>query len=109
MPAWNEVGAVAWAEFSRRADLGNGLILYPFEAIEGALLTPAAAGGLAFTAMAAPIMLGVRGVSDPAALRRAFEGFWYWGDWRALCQALAFLAQLAASALLLRGDRARHP
>jgi hypothetical protein len=67
------------------------------------------AGGLAFTAMAAPIMLGVRGVSDHAALRRAFEGFWYWGDWRALCQALAFLAQLAALAMLLRGDKAAHP
>ena len=134
MPAWNEVGAVAWAEFSRRADLGAGLILYPLEAFGGALLTLAAAigvhfdrsaprpaavalyaavllaaGGLAFTAMAAPIMLGVRGVTDPAALRGAFEGFWYWGDWRALCQVLAFVAQLAALAMLLRGDRATHP
>jgi len=134
MPAWNEVGAVAWAEFSRRADLGNGLILYPLEAIGGALLTLAAAigvhfdrsaprlaavalyaavalaaGGLALTAMAAPIMLGVRGVADPAALRRAFEGFWYWGDWRALCQVLAFLAQLAALAMLLRGGEAKRP
>jgi hypothetical protein len=134
MPAWSEVGAVAWAEFSRRADLGNGLILYPLEAIGGALLTLAAAigvhfdrsaarlaavslyaavvlvaGGLAFTALAAPIMLGVRGVSDPAALRNAFEGFRYWGDWRALCQVLAFPAQLAALAMLLRGDEAKRP
>ena len=23
MPAWQQVGAVAWAEFSRHADLGN--------------------------------------------------------------------------------------
>jgi hypothetical protein len=43
MPAWQQVGATAWAEFSRHADLGNGLILYPIEAIGGALLTIAAA------------------------------------------------------------------
>ena len=27
MPAWRQVGIVPWAEFSRHADLGNGLIL----------------------------------------------------------------------------------
>jgi hypothetical protein len=43
MPAWQEVGAVAWAEFSRHADLRNGLILYPLEAIGGAILTVSAA------------------------------------------------------------------
>ena len=36
MPAWEEVGAIAWAEFSRYADLGNGLIFYPLEALVGA-------------------------------------------------------------------------
>ena len=38
MPAWQHVGAIGWAAFSRNADLGNGLFLYPFEAIAGALL-----------------------------------------------------------------------
>jgi hypothetical protein len=33
MPAWQEVGATNWAEFSRHADLGNGMWLYPIEAI----------------------------------------------------------------------------
>jgi hypothetical protein len=29
MPAWRWVGVRGWAAFSRRADLGNGLVLYP--------------------------------------------------------------------------------
>ena len=128
MPAWQQVGAISWAEFSRHADLGNGLVLYPIEAIGGAALTLAAAimfrfdrttpqaaavpmyvavlfaiGGLVLTIKAAPIMLGIKGLSEPAALQHAFEGFWYWGNLRAVCQVLAFLAQLAALAMLLRG------
>jgi hypothetical protein len=129
MPAWHHVGATAWAEFSRHADLGNGLIRYPLEAIGGAVLTVAAAislhfernascpaaislyvavllvaGGLALTLKAAPIMVGIRDVSEPAALQHAFEGFWYWGSLRALCQVLAFFAVLVATAVLLRRD-----
>src|SRR5438105_5051199 len=38
MPAWQTAGPEAWAVFSRNADLGNGLVLYPLEAIGGALL-----------------------------------------------------------------------
>src|ERR1041385_3277950 len=93
MPAWQQTGAVAWANFSRHADLGNGLILYPVEAIGGALLILAsaiafhidrtarrpallpvyaallfAAGGLALTFKAAPIMLGIRSIDDPVML-----------------------------------------
>ena len=35
MPAWRIVGANGWAAFSRHADLGNGLVLYPTAAISG--------------------------------------------------------------------------
>src|SRR5215471_6933748 len=42
MPAWRHVGVFPWAEFSRHADLGNGLILYPVAAIGGTLLSIAA-------------------------------------------------------------------
>jgi hypothetical protein len=129
MPAWQQVGVISWAEFSRHADLGNGLVLYPIEAIGGAALTFAAAimfhfdrtapqaatvpmyvavlfamGGLVLTIKAAPIMLSIRSLSEPTALQRAFEGFWYWGNLRAECQVSAFLAQLAALAMLLRGN-----
>jgi hypothetical protein len=126
MPAWQEVGAVAWAEFSRHADLGNGLILYPLEAIGGAILTVSAAtrlhfernvsrsaaltldasaaltiAGLAFTLKAAPAMRSIREATDVTALQSAFEVFWYWGNLRGACQVLAFVLQLGAIALLL--------
>src|SRR4051812_14190268 len=42
-PAWHDLGAEAWAQFSRRADLGTGLIVYSVEAIGAALLLVAAA------------------------------------------------------------------
>src|SRR4051812_41277262 len=48
MPAWQQTGATAWADFSRHADLGNGLVLYPLEAVGGALLTLGAAIGISF-------------------------------------------------------------
>jgi hypothetical protein len=43
MLAWRKVGTRSWAEYSRHADLGNGLILYPLEAIGGAILAVAVA------------------------------------------------------------------
>lgn len=117
MPAWEQVGASAWAEFSRHADLGNGLFLYPFEAIGGFLLILAAAvsfhfdrattgrstlslygavlfsvGGLLCTLKAAPIMLSIERVSDRAALQHALDGFYFWGDIRGIFQVLAFFA-----------------
>jgi hypothetical protein len=129
MPAWQVVGAAGWADFSRHADLGHGLALYPIEAFGGALFALAAAigfqferdapssvrillyvsvvlaaGGLLLTLEAAPIMLGIRDVTDPAALAHAFEGFWFWGNLRAICQVLAFIAQLAALAIWLRRE-----
>ena len=32
-PAWHQLGAEAWAAYGRQADLGNGLVAYPMEAI----------------------------------------------------------------------------
>jgi hypothetical protein len=121
MPAWQQVGASSWAEFSRHADLGNGLLLYPIEAFGGALLTLGAAasyyfdriarpsfaiplcaaivfslGGLLLTIEAAPIMLGINNVNDPAALQAAFEGFRFWGNIRGASQVLAFAALMWA-------------
>jgi hypothetical protein len=119
MPAWEHVGAIAWGQFSRHADLGNSLVLYPLEAFGSTLLTLAAASsfyfdrvtrrdaaaplyiaallciaGLIFTIKAAPLMLGIREVNEPGALQSAFEGFRLWGNVRGACQVLAFAAQL---------------
>jgi hypothetical protein len=121
MPAWEQVGAPAWAEFSRHADLGNGLLLYPFEAIGSFLLILVAAvsrhidrpargrfelplyaavllsaGGLFCTLKAAPIMLGIGHLNDPAALQHALDGFYFWGDIRGVFQVLAFVAAVWA-------------
>jgi len=127
MPAWRRVGVRAWAEYSRNADLGNGLFLYPFEAIGGAILTSAAAiaffldptaarmaalpvslavvfvvGGLLATIGAAPKMLSLRQVDDEAGLQAAFRGFDRWGFLRGILQVLAFWANLWVIVAILK-------
>ena len=121
MPAWEKVGASGWATFSRHADLGNGLVLYPLEAIGAFLLivltavslyrggaarvrimlplcsaAVLAAAGLLCTLKAAPIMLSVGHLDDPASLQQAFDGFRFWGDIRGAAQVLAFFATIWA-------------
>ena len=122
-PAWEALGPHAWADYSRHADLGAGLILYPLYGIGLLLLAsataaryrldphaPRAAGlpvyltvGLAgaviaTTIKAAPIMLDLPGLGDdPAALRHAFEQFTLWGvEIRGVFGVLAFLTSLWA-------------
>jgi len=119
--AWRKLGVVAWADFSRHADLGPGVLLYPLEAVGGALFTLAAAlsyhidakshrsaavpihlaalgvvGGLLLTRKAAPQMLNLRTISDTdtAALQSAFDRFTFWSYLRLAAQATAWLANL---------------
>jgi hypothetical protein len=41
MPAWKILGARPWADYSRRADLRNGMFLYPFSPLHShALYAP---------------------------------------------------------------------
>jgi hypothetical protein len=121
MPAWQTVGVVGWANYSRLADLGNGLVLYPLLAIGGTLLSVAAAVGFArrekreisvgipiyaaaalttigllLTLKAAPFMLSLRhiGNEDAASLQHAFYHFEFWGGLRAVFQTLAFGSNL---------------
>ena len=126
MPAWRRVGVRAWAKFSRRADLGNGLIVYPLELAGATIFTVAAAmalhrdrsaarhamlpivsaaileaGGLLATTQAAPQMLSLRRIGDDRKkLRRAFRQFDHWGGIRAVFQILAFGMHLWALASL---------
>jgi hypothetical protein len=90
--------------YSRRADLGAGLVVYPIEGIGAALLTIAAAvtsyldgnscrgvalpmycaaavsvAGLLLTIKAAPTMLGLATPQPAAAIQRAFDEFFVWG------------------------------
>lgn len=124
MPAWQAVGAQSWAAFSRHADLGPGLVLYPVEAVAGLLLAAAAAasawfdrrtasvgflalllavlgaiGGLVTTAFAAPVMLGIATQADPAILGQSLDAFQFRGDIRGAFQLITFAAAVLALAL----------
>jgi hypothetical protein len=45
MPAWRQTGVLAWAAFSRHADLGrNAMILYPLEAFGGLAFVDCSSG-----------------------------------------------------------------
>ena len=113
VPAWRQVSIISWAEYSRHADLGNGLFIYPFEAFGGflplaiasiiarknsaflpvILATAFAFLGLVFTLFAAPVMLGIKDMkNDPVFLQQAFDRFHYWGSFRAVAQVLSFFA-----------------
>ncbi len=124
-PAWHTLGAEAWAQFSRKADLGFGLIAYPFEAIgatallvsalvsslfdhgrEGKAMAPLLGAivlsllGLALTAKAAPIMLSLGADPSPAVVQQAFGDFFLWGIYlRGGVDVLAFVAAIRALAV----------
>src|SRR5205085_1224395 len=125
-PAFQRLGARRWAEYSRHADLGNGLFLYPAEGFGGTLLTVAAAvalhreraprparvascvaallaaGGLLVTAKAAPIMLSMRDAERKSDedVRAAMKGFEDWSAFRGVLQVMAFVANIATLAAL---------
>jgi hypothetical protein len=126
--AWRDIGALAWAAYSRHADLSSrGFMLYPVLGIGGALLSVAAAvslrrdkraaryaalpiyagaaltvGGLLVTTQAAPIMLSVATMGDdPARLQQAMDGFAFWGGIRGVLQVLAFGANIWSLAAIL--------
>lgn len=134
MPAWHQLGAEAWATFSRRADLGSGGYLYPISGIGGTLLILAAAivfrlsprrplyasipiYGAALmvvcvmltTTQAAPAMLSLNRIGDdPTALQQAFATFYRWDTIRAVCVALDGCAKvfaLVALAALVFGKK----
>jgi hypothetical protein len=129
MPAWQHVGPLAWAAFSRWADLGtNGLIFYPLEKIGGTVFSVLAAiiflfsrqrlprGGafpiygaalfaissLLITTQAAPLMVSTAQTNDPVTLQHALNGFAFWEALRAAVQALAFCCLLWALVVISR-------
>ena len=116
-PAWLHVkDIVVWGEYSRYADLSNGLFLFPVEAILTTLLliiaslfifttegeiktvgisiyfaTIFALMGLGFTILAAPYILSLRTMgNDSELLQHAFNRFHFWGFFRATVQISSF-------------------
>ena len=121
MPAWQHLGASTWAAFSQRADLGPGLILYPFEAIGNTVFILLAAvifflnrrkmarslalpiyaavlcmlGIMLATTQAAPTMLSTTShLSDPVTLQQAFNRFDFWDGVRAVFMVCYGVANL---------------
>jgi hypothetical protein len=127
VPAWHHLDIETWATYSRHADLGNGIFLFPLEAILPAILLIIASGiilrnkpvfqavalpiylatifalvGLGLTFFAAPIMLGLRHkIDEPAGLVRIFEQFHFWGRLRAVAQVLSFFGSVWSLGKLL--------
>ena len=128
--AWRHLGPAAWAAYSRQADLGNGLVVYPLVGIGGAALAVAATvsyrfdrstprsaaspiylaalcelGVMATTIKAAPIMLGIADIDDPSALAHAFDQFSLWGlTIRGTLALLGFLSGTWALLALGQGE-----
>jgi hypothetical protein len=120
LPAWKRVGTLAWAIFSRQADLGSGLLWYPVLGLGAPIATVGAAiaarmdsniaGNAAFpttlaavlavahlfaTSRAAPNMLAVGRVGDDERLlARALDRFTRWQAVSAVLQVLTFAANL---------------
>ena len=127
-PAWQELSTEAWAQYSRHADLGTGLVAYPIEGIGAALLIIAATlsnyfdrdmrrvvmiplycavvfsvSGLLLTAKVAPVMLGLVEPQSTSAIQRAFDEFFLWGLYlRGATDTLAFIAMVWASSKMNR-------
>jgi hypothetical protein len=121
LPTRNRIGSVAYANFARGNDLGNGLVVYPSFGILAVLLvlgttisthltnpSPtvmvplllACAGTFAHsvcTAKAAPIILGLRRTpDDEAVLAAKLDRFAFWHGLRAVFQFSTFVVLLWA-------------
>jgi hypothetical protein len=123
LPTRRRIGPVAYAQFARGNDLGNGLKVYPYLVVGGGALlialtvaahftaqpeslrhplyvaALAAVGYLAATAKAAPIMWSLRTTpDDPRVLEAKLDRFAFWHAWRTVSQLCAFVALLVARA-----------
>jgi len=133
-PSFKRLEIIYWANYSRYADLGNGLILYPLEAIGSFLLVlictimvwkdrmvlkPASLlifaalflslSGLVFTLLAAPVMLSLKTMhNDPELLQIAFHRFEYWGAYRGIAQVLLFFVSVLALLKIKPLETASH-
>jgi hypothetical protein len=119
LPTRKRIGAVAYAQFARGNDLGNGLKVYPYMVVGGGVLLIALAvtahltsqpdgirgplyaaalasvGYLLSTAKAAPLMWSLRNApDDPSVLAAKLDRFAFWHAFRTAFQLAAFIALL---------------
>lgn len=123
LPTRRRIGPIAYAQFARGNDLGNGLRVYPYLVVGGGALlialtvvahvtaqpqslryplyaaALAAVGYLAATGKAAPIMWSLKTTPDDArVLEEKLDRFAFWNMWRTAFQLCAFAALLGALA-----------
>jgi hypothetical protein len=115
LPTRHRIGVLAYADFARGNDLGNGIIVYPIVSISGALLLIASTiiiyGSehaelldflyaailttiLSFigTAKAAPIMLSLKNAPrDEKILKEKLDRFARWNAFRTVFEMITFL------------------
>lgn len=116
LPTRKKIGAIAYANFARNNDLGNGLKVYPYLFILSGLLSITSAllahlnnqpGSVAFpllisaitsfgciisTANAAPVMWSLKKTpNDESLLDQKLNRFAFWHTWRTIFQVLTFL------------------
>ena len=117
LPTRKRIGVIAYAQFARGSDMGNGIVVYPIIAILALLLVAAATlaaylmhmsdavmfplfaacGGTVAhflcTARAAPNMLSMRNATDDETfLAHKLDAFATWHAYRAMFQFLTFVA-----------------
>jgi hypothetical protein len=122
-PSWQQIGPVAWAEFTRAADLRRGLILYPAQGIAALLCSVVAAGAFAVkragpreaaipiygaAALAilalivtryiiAPVMFSLRNLGENTTdLQKVFDHVQAWWTVKASLHVLTFCANVWA-------------
>ena len=127
IPAWRNLGPKAWAEFTRSADLGIGLVWYPAEGLSALVLTVATsvsiykdasapraavlwafgAAGLAILALIVtgivilPNTRAVNGLNGLDGWQSAFDRLASWWRLKALLHVATFGANLCALISLL--------
>jgi hypothetical protein len=119
--AWRQMGPDEWARFTRRADLGSGLVLYPAEGIAALATTLGAAAAFYFDRTAprtasipvydaaigavvafavtrfalAPDTLRIRDAGvDPTHVAHAFQQLQFWWPPKAALHLLTFACNL---------------
>jgi hypothetical protein len=118
VPAWRHMNILNWAEYTRYAEFGNGLYLYPFEVLGSFILlftssaivlinkqkfsdialpvflaTGFATLGLIFTFFSFPVMLSIQSMgNDKMLIQNAFDKYHFWGLLRTFAQLLSFIA-----------------
>lgn len=130
LPAWQHLGAEAWARYTRAADLSRGFAVYPTEGLAALILTLGAASSLHFDprvprSAAWPLYLAAvtallafivtrflvapnvlclkKGIADVGLLQQALVKTTQWWFAKTILHILTFVCNIWALVLLASG------